>query len=594
MIAPEPIKIDAETRLQRRAHQNHQRNCFSILLSPIFFVAFPISIVYGAQQIHNLHIYRWTVAPWFYVFVGMIVLETCTVISRHLIKESVEESQNMLVCCKKVLSWSLNRKPQIFCCLWLFGLSCVTLDELFAKNNIGSVVGFVAVWLWARWFSRIYVQFSSVIVTSRSHGPSTTSFRQHDRIATNGQGVVVVSDANRSWGNAVIENSPPQVTVYTPTDVIIDFRDTLDSSKKDVYVEILWIAVPAAIAFYDFGNRWIELGMVAFCGLLSQLAISWKLRYPLMHMILYGTVFPVWYGVWISNAFRELVVVSKSKEEEDGEWLAPVNLLLVAHSYMSLAFFNFMGSAIQAVSARYLFVRLLLPAQITCYALQYAIFGFTSWSIRFVLMVALTNVHNIASATGLYSKILMVNQKKEEQNSSQSLNKLLELAYLLQMFAQDTAADVMSCITLTALIALGCATEPFDSSHLLERLGVMVGMRVVGWVVARSVFVYRIRLLALHPDMKRETRTLLTEHFDTLNNPPLLRARLLRWFEDDYPTLMLTGATGKESISSLLQFQNLLQPSTIRKYWFYTQSALLLLLMSVTSKNGLPVRYAWL
>jgi hypothetical protein len=236
--------------------------------------------------------------------------------------------------------------------------------------------------------------------------------------------------------------------------------------------------------------------------------------------------------------------------------------------------------------------------------------------------------------------------------------ELLETRYTMQLFAQDTIADVWSFVVLlTALgVVYGFGVSPsalmprFTLEPVVLRLAALVIARVASWLVGQLIFRLKLDRQQHSPHHRSGSNGLvidptgnvasgggggasladrLDEYLLAFKLSALQTAELRTCYEEDMPELFvapsdLAGATAEDRgddddddghgaagaieidpnrlslgellVAQIAERQWLLHPSLLRKHILYFHAAMYLLLLVVfqSASPSLPLRYAWL
>jgi hypothetical protein len=193
---------------------------------------------------------------------------------------------------------------------------------------------------------------------------------------------------------------------------------------------------------------------------------------------------------------------------------------------------------------------------------------------------------------------------------------LLRTRHTMQLFAQDTVADLWSFVVLVWLvfvlwalgIPIGTVLPSFTVEPLTLRLSVLVFIRGLAWMAGQSVFRRKLELLSLETEARRQAsaappKTLVQQldlYLQSLRLSTFQTAAIRACYEEDAPELFVHQG-GNDRLEDLLLLQIaerqwLLHPALLRKHFFYFHSAIYLLLFivlqSVASRDR-PLRYSW-
>jgi hypothetical protein len=257
------------------------------------------------------------------------------------------------------------------------------------------------------------------------------------------------------------------------------------------------------------------------------------------------------------------------------------------------------------------------------YLFQYVIFGFTPWSLDFVLILVATSIHNVLASTGLYGDLFRWMCPADEEPASgpavapnvERFRRLLETRYTMQVFAQDTIADLWSFTVIVWLVFLmwvlnipvASILPNFTVEPLTLRTTVLVGIRGLAWFGGQLIF--RRKLQALSATSITLAPTTLAQELElylhSLGGSEFHRAMLRSCYEEDAPELFeAEGASAHVSLADLLLLQIaerqwLLHPALLRKYFLYFHAAMYFLLFVIlqstlqSSSQFGALRYAW-
>jgi hypothetical protein len=215
-------------------------------------------------------------------------------------------------------------------------------------------------------------------------------------------------------------------------------------------------------------------------------------------------------------------------------------------------------------------------------------------------------------------------QQTAEQAAIVSVQKLLQTRHTMQVFAQDTIADLWSFVVIVWLVfVLWCLAIPIDAvlpsftvEPLTLRLSVLLFIRGLAWVSGQLVFRRKLHALSRETEARRlsgaPTPITLVQQLDlylaSLRMSVFETAAIRACYEEDAPELFAhfptpDQADRPESCASLAELlllqiaerQWLLHPALLRKYFLYFHACMYYLLFIIlqTAPGALALRYAW-
>ena len=439
-----------------------------------------------------------------------------------------------------------------------------------------------------------------------------------------------------------LQRNQRQLTIDHNT-LTVEVADELNEVGYRCYRRCLWAAlavlggasllllVAQAFSLWQALSGWSIYGILL--GLVAIVLLVWYggRRYSdpvfLQMFLLLGTTLPIVYGTWLLNIYTMMV------EGETGQALQLpwTTLVLVMHMVLTQLYWMMMEALVTRLAAPWIYTRFMMLPQLMSYIFQYVIFGFTAWSIEFVIVLIATSLHNVLASTGLYLDAWAALRRRcvepplllraprpqsGDRAAVRSFRKLLQTRYTMQVFAQDTIADLWAFLVIVWLVfVLWGLNIPIDTilprftvEPLSLRLSVLLFVRGLAWVAGQLVFRRKLEALSRQAEQRRLatiSAPSLAQQLDlylaSLRVSAFQAATIRACYEEDAPGLFaqLTVNATSTSLAELLLLQIgerqwLLHPS-LRKYFLYFHACIYFLLFIIlnSTTDSVNLRYAW-
>lgn len=393
------------------------------------------------------------------------------------------------------------------------------------------------------------------------------------------------------------------------------------------YATIGTIVVGVLILVFLFGRRYSDPTYLQFFMLLS-------------------TFFPTLYGSWLIQLYSlYLADQGTTSSSASANTTSAATVIMLFHLAISELYMLLMHSIVRHFSGPYLYVRFMMLPQTMAYVFELVIFGFTPWSAQYLLVLLFSSAHNVMSSTGMYGDFWIwlkghicpqdpriTEMMRQRSAEKRMFEQLLAIRYNMQLFAQDTIADIWSfgvVLTLVGVVyAFGVPVEEVMPSFTIQpitlRLAVLVIARTLSWLCGQLIFRYKLDREAHRyeqdPTLSARGKSLserLDEFLADLGLSVFQTAELRTCYEEDMPELFVAPPTQtglplrisdpqcvtdpcRLSVQELMVMQIaerqwLLHPSLLRKHFAYFHAIMYLLLFIVfqAASNSLPLRYAF-
>lgn len=372
----------------------------------------------------------------------------------------------------------------------------------------------------------------------------------------------------------------------------------------------------------------------------------------LQFFMILSTFFPTVYGAWLLTIYldyqRQLSNSSSSNSSTPSSASSvssAATVVMVLHLAISEVYLVLSKSIVRHFSGPYLYVRFMMLPQLMAYVFELVIFGFTPWSTQYLLVLLFSSAHNVMSSTGMYGdawrwlKVRICPQDPRISEESRRrcaerrmFEQLLEIRYNMQLFAQDTIADIWSFVVVLTMLGVVYAfavpvsevMPSFTAQPISLRLSVLVGARLFSWLCGQLRFRSKLHAeanraeLNADPALNARGKNLverLDEFLADLQLSTFQTAELRTCYEEDMPELFVAPPTGTNGmlpsgqcvvdpckltlrelmVMQIAERQWLLHPALLRKHLAYFHAIMYLLLFVVfqAASNSLPLRYAF-
>ncbi len=315
-----------------------------------------------------------------------------------------------------------------------------------------------------------------------------------------------------------------------------------------------------------------------------------------------STLVPILFGSWLVGAYRARAPESQQTGNDA--------LLLLLQMVFSQTHFWLTYAAVSRLSAPYTYARLLLLPQLTGLFTQHALFGLLPWSASFVVLAILASVHNVIASVNGYWRVLVrlgtcvriVPDSEAESTAgsqeTETVRRLLESGFAMQLFSQECMCDVLSLATLSSLVYVApwLATSllpAFTRPYLALRFGVLLLTRAAGWLVTQQLFTSKLAVVRDEVgDRPIHVDTYLRETEGVVSVSD--KAELLSTLEEDIPELF-AYKTAAGAVAELAAWRASSFDSVwLRKNAAYFLSCFFLLSFIILQRDAkLPLRLAW-
>lgn len=653
----------------------------AFLVSTLLYVVFlftpgamaGLGVAVGRQ--YGLSVYRFFVSWLFFWVTSLLTLDPFIVRYRAQLSDLIHHWQKVFACTKTCLNVSFEHGFLYYAMLWSLSYVFVFLEAILALfwsldpaiEITTFVFGASLVIYLVLWIGRLVRQHSH-LAFSNAHGAPDG----HSRFVQVAVPLSVLppcqnNNNNNNGGVELLSVQLSQVPRIELSPVIhltgaarLDLTDHLVRNRQQMtisgntltvepldrasggyncYRALLWTLLVSLGSFVlvlvlrsSFGlfqlDVWQQyLALLTFTGGVMLLVFIFGRKFAdptyLQFFMLLSTFFPTVYGAWL------LTIYSLSA---DGMSHISATTIMMLHLLLSGVYLFLMQLIVKHFSAPYLYVRFMMLPQTMCYLFQLAIFGFTPWSVEYLLVLLLSSAHNVLSSTGLYwdlwhalrQRLCPSDPTASENERRRSLEKrlfeaLLATRYNMQLFAQDAIADVWSFVVVLTTLAVVYAFDvpiidvmpSFTLQPIFLRLAALLLARILSWLCGQLVFRQKLDRESSQtpPVSEKEEPMLLSQRLDEFLADFQLSvfqtAELRTCYEEDMPELFSPPTTEEVDLTKLsmreimvmqiAERQWLLHPAILRKHLLYFHAIIYLLLLIVfqAASQNLPLRYAW-
>jgi hypothetical protein len=675
--------------------QNRER--YSAVLASALYVLFlfmPGAIVgcsVALGQTYGLTVYRFFVSWLFFWVMGLLTLDPFVVRYKSQLGDLINHWPHLLMCTKTCLNVSFEHGLMYYGLLWSLSYLFVLLEailslfwSLSAAIEVTTFVSTVCLVLYlVFWTGRVVRRHSQLTYSNKPPKPQTTGDDSNGNVNGNGRFVrvpvrfmqeqksVEVMLA-RSATNGMVDMEPD---VQLTADARLDLADHAQRNGQQMtfagnvltvepydalsveytfYRRIMWsllvllsgcILVLVLRSSFDLFpiDTWVEYVVITLFVVVVLLLVFFlgrKFADPtyLQFFLLLSVYFPYLYGSWLLQTYTTYATEQAT-------------MIMILHLLLSTVYLTLISLVIRHFSAPYLYVRFLMLPQVMSYLFEYFIFGFTPWSVQYLLILIISSVHSILTSTGVYwdlwdvvaarlwppDKTIAYNERRQHADMHM-FEHMLSTRYSMQLFAQDTIADVWSMLTVFTLLAvlygfhipLQSVMPSFSMEPIVLRVAILLVARVLSWLCSQLIFRYKLERHAPDPYATTNGTTTTTttvgqrykplaewldDFLDTFKLSAFRTAVLRSCYEEDMPELFVTADTDINNnnynnyypnqqprlalreiiVMQIAERQWLLHPALLRKHFFYFQAAIYLVLFVVlqSTTGSLPLRYAW-
>jgi hypothetical protein len=651
---------------------------------------------------YGLSVYRFFVSWLFFWVTSLLTLDPFIVRYRAQLSDLIHHWQKVFSCTKTCLTVSFEHGFLYYAMLWSLSYAFVFVEAILALfwnlqpaiEITTFVFGTCLVVYLVIWIGRLVRQHSHLAFSNQPHQiqsqtqPSDPRFVQvslsvADRClssagSTNDSKGGVAPDALsvRLSQRPVLDLTP--IIHLTPS-ARLDLTDHLVRNRQQMtivgnmltvepldrtsggyncYRALIWLLLISLGSFvlvlvlrssfnlFDL-DVWVQyLALLSFTGGLLLLVFLFGRKFAdptyLQFFMLLSTFFPTVYGAWLLTIYYDTTTTTTTTTDGGDNGKTPATTVMMLHLAMSGVYLFLMQLIVKHFSAPYLYVRFMMLPQTMCYLFQLAIFGFTPWSVQYLLVLLLSSAHNVLSSTGLYwdfwyflrQRLCPTDPDASERERKRSADKrlfeaLLATRYNMQLFAQDAIADVWSFVVVLSTLAVVYAFDvpvaevmpSFTLQPIFLRLAALLVVRILSWLCGQLVFRYKLdresnknHLSQALPSVEEASKTLsqrLDEFLDDFQLSVFQTAELRTCYEEDMPELFalpsspagdqpatvdISKLTMREvMVMQIAERQWLLHPAILRKHLLYFHAIMYLLLFIVfqAASQTLPLRYAW-
>lgn len=397
-------------------------------------------------------------------------------------------------------------------------------------------------------------------------------------------------------------------------------------SEENHSVSTLWIYIPVVIFILAILTQIVlpihlrlELAsntlsvLVSFSAFIVFMILSWAIIHYttcfgninyLHYFTVLNAFFPILYGSWLLMACRQLVTSNVS------EW----GIIIIAfESVLSEGYLQLMQQSLSKslkasthvgalrlrksdafasnkpikkinffltigkMTAPYLYGRFLFLSQITSYMFQYAIFGITPWSSIFIVMVCLNSIHKTFSSTDMYAQWFNYYILKQDPTPFQ---KLITNTHLIQLFAQNTLANILSIVGLAGIIyasplygiEASLIFVNFDFHLLWLRVTIILVFCLISFGIGQYIFTRRIEEISKSINTFEILQREINKYLENMTKDPHGLAKLKKMYQDEMPELFDHSQKENDQFDLkdyISRWKYLVEPKTLWKYFIY-------------------------
>lgn len=676
---------------QRIQEREQGGPCFTLVSLLMYFLfSFMPGTITGlgvaVGRVYGISVYEFFVSWLFFWIMGVLILDPFIARYRSQLADLIHHWNRVMECTRTCLAISFDHGLPYFAMLWSVSYAFVFMEaamRLFwdfdlAVNLTTFVFGCLMIMYLVVWLGRVVRRHSQLVfsnqpapppsasevevkidniqvrltTTTICTNPNTTANGMNPTntgasIASNGMNRIPVCEMKNNSSSILnpsirlnddnhwdltkhLQENQQQVTIAGNVMTMEPISHVYHSNYR-CYRVLVWslLAVLALIVFmivlldsFDWIilDTWQEYGAL-FAVVLGMLSVIYgygrKFSDPtyLQFFLLSSTFFPIVYGSWLLSI------------QSTYAWDATYIIML--HLALSNLYLEVMAVIIRHFSAPFLYARFMMLPQTMIYLFELVIFGFTPWSIQYVLVLLVSSTHNVLTSTGLYHDWFKAARHCCCGHSAVSIRneedelfvQLLTTRHSMQLFAQDTIADVWSMVVV--LTALGTASlfgvppnelmPSFTLEPIFLRVAALLIARLLTWFASQLIFRQKMRASSLSlattprvnpsPNASVQHPTLsarLDRYLDTFGLSRYETAELRSCYEEDMPELFAHEEARHLTMTELIALQVterqwLLHPALLRKHfmYFHAQMYLLLFIVLQAASHSLPLRYAW-
>jgi hypothetical protein len=623
--------------------------------------------------------YRFLVSWLFFWVVELLTLDPFVTRYRRQLVDVVQHWHKLHKCSQTALFVCFDHGFLYYALLWSLAYVFVFIEAallLFARLEAAAdltsllFVGLIVVCVVA-WIGRI-VESHGLVVAARQQPRQPRYTQQHAQQARLDDGVVVSVAVGGEVRVVLADGVQTRPDVQLNADAHLDLVDHLERNRRQLTVDHNTLTIEVAEQLNGVGccdgyrcyRRSLWAALIMFGG--GSLALVLRESYDLWRMsdwsvyatlvgmmivvlmvawyggrrfadptflqmfLLLSTTLPIVYGNWLLKTYAAVVRDSANQK------LPWTTLILLLHMVLTQFYWTMMQALVTRLSAPAAYTRFMMLPLLLAYVFQYVIFGFTPWSVEFVLVLVLTSLHNVLASTGLYldawtairRQCVRANERPHrttpEQEAIRSFQHLLRTRHTMQVFALDTVADIWSFVVVVWLVFVMWALKiPIDSvlpsftvEPLTLRLSVLLIIRGLAWVSGQLVFRRKLQQMSqseqqsLRPH-EHQPMTLAAQldlYLESLGLSVFETSLVRACYEEDAPELFAhiaadgdhsaqqqTGSLAELLLLQIAERQWLLHPALLRKYFLYFHACMYYLLFIIlqSAPDTRALRYAW-